>query len=90
MVRVGFFVPESSSPVSNEQLKNMMADMTSIEMIDKIAAALRVEPYHLFVDQTDQDKDAALREIYPKLPLPMKQEISSQIDAAIESILNRY
>jgi transcriptional regulator with XRE-family HTH domain len=62
----------------------------SIEMIDKIATALRVEPYHLFVDRTDQDKAAALREIYPKLPLPMKEEIADQIDTAIKSILNRY
>jgi transcriptional regulator with XRE-family HTH domain len=62
----------------------------SIEMVDKIAAALRIEPYHFFKDPIGKDEAAAVDKIYPKLPMPMKKEIAHQIDAAIADILKRY
>ncbi|GHV28432.1 hypothetical protein AGMMS4952_12060 [Spirochaetia bacterium] len=62
----------------------------SIEMIGKIAVALRIEPYHLFMERIDNDKDALTRDIYPKLPHPLKKELANQIDTAIATILNQY
>jgi transcriptional regulator with XRE-family HTH domain len=61
----------------------------SIKMIEKIAAALRVEPYNLFVDRTG-DADVALRDLYPKLPKPMKDDLADQVNAAMATILARY
>jgi transcriptional regulator with XRE-family HTH domain len=62
----------------------------SVEMVDKIAAALKVEPHNLFVNRFDGDKPDNLRETYPRLPKPMTDEIMSQISSAVSAILNRY
>jgi transcriptional regulator with XRE-family HTH domain len=62
----------------------------SVKMIEKIAAALRIEPYNLFVDRTGKDSDAAMRDLYPKLPKPMKDDLADQVNAAMAAILARY
>ncbi|GHV78271.1 hypothetical protein AGMMS49944_00620 [Spirochaetia bacterium] len=60
----------------------------SIEMIGKFAEALRIEPYHLFVDRTTGNGDE--QDIYPKLPNSMKADIKSQIFSSIATILDHY
>jgi transcriptional regulator with XRE-family HTH domain len=62
----------------------------SVEMLQKIAAALRVEPYNLFVDRTGAEMDTALRDLYPRLPKPMKDDLKDQVSAALAAILARY
>jgi hypothetical protein len=59
-------------------------------MIEKLAAALRIEPYNLFVDRTAKDADAAMRDLYPKLPKPMKDDLAALVNAAMADILARY
>jgi transcriptional regulator with XRE-family HTH domain len=56
----------------------------SIEMIDKMSAALKIEPYHLFINRSGRTED------YPRLPKPMTDEITGQIYAAVSAILGRY
>jgi transcriptional regulator with XRE-family HTH domain len=62
----------------------------SLKMIEKISAALRIEPYNLFVNRTGTEVDTALRELYPKLPKPMKDDLADQVNAAMAAILARY
>jgi transcriptional regulator with XRE-family HTH domain len=61
----------------------------SIEMIDKMAAALKIEPHHLFINRTGKN-GSGWAEDYPRLPKPMTDEITSQIHAAVSAILSRY
>jgi transcriptional regulator with XRE-family HTH domain len=61
----------------------------SIKMIDKMAAALKIEPHHLFINRTGGN-GSGKAEYYPWLPKPMTDEITSQIHAAVNAILNRY
>ena len=60
----------------------------SIEMVEKIASALRIEPYHLFVDR--KSCDSGPENTYPLLPNAMKTEIKDEVYSAINDILNRY
>jgi transcriptional regulator with XRE-family HTH domain len=62
----------------------------SLKMIEKIAAALRIEPYNLFVDRIAKDTDVAMRDLYPKLPKPMKDDLAALVSAAMADILARY
>jgi len=59
-------------------------------MIEKIANALRVEPYHLFRDWTKADGDPDAEKPYPLLPGSMKNEIKSQIESAVSEIFEKY
>jgi transcriptional regulator with XRE-family HTH domain len=61
----------------------------SVEMIDKIAQALRIEPYHLFVNRINKT-DVSLQDIYPKLPKSMKEDIISQVHTSLTAILDDY
>jgi transcriptional regulator with XRE-family HTH domain len=40
----------------------------SMDMIEKIAAILRIKPYHFFIDRTEQNIDIDTENAYPKLP----------------------
>jgi transcriptional regulator with XRE-family HTH domain len=62
----------------------------STEMIEKIARVLRIEPYHLFVNRTENDEPPGSEKTYPLLPNSMKHEIKSEIDSAVAAILGRY
>ena len=62
----------------------------STEMIEKIAKALRIEPYHLFRDRTKTGNDSGHEGYYPLLPVSMKSEIKSQIEASINEIFDKY
>jgi transcriptional regulator with XRE-family HTH domain len=61
----------------------------SVEMIDKIASALGIEPYRLFMAGSGGDA-AGLEYLYPRLPKAMSDEILSQIHTAVSAILSRY
>lgn len=60
----------------------------STEMIEKIATALKIEPYHLFRNQAEKADSAAAA--YPRLPNAMKAEIEKQINLTISKILSKY
>jgi len=62
----------------------------STEMIEKIAAVLRIEPYHLFRDRTKAGDDSAPEKAYPLLPNAMKNEIKSQIELLVNDIFAKY
>lgn len=62
----------------------------STEMIEKIAEALRIEPYHLFKDWTEADNDANIKKPCPRLSIGMKKEIKSQIESSINEIFDKY
>jgi transcriptional regulator with XRE-family HTH domain len=61
----------------------------SIEMIDKMAAALKIEPHHFFINRSGGN-ESGRPENYPRLPKPMTDEITSQIYTAVGAILSRY
>jgi len=62
----------------------------STEMIEKIAKALGVEPYHLFRDWTRADGDTEIEKFYPLLPISIKNEIKNQIELSISKIFDKY
>jgi transcriptional regulator with XRE-family HTH domain len=62
----------------------------SVEMIDKMAKALRIDAYHLFVDRTSKNNDPSLENGYPQLPRSMKDELIIQFNASIATILDQY
>jgi len=62
----------------------------STEMIEKIAMALRIEPYHLFRDWTKACDDSDPESSYPLLPNSMKNEIKHQIESSICKIFDKY
>jgi len=66
----------------------------SMEMIDRMAEILKIKPYHFFIDRNEQDTDKNTENIYPKIPISMKNEIKAQIDSTIingiNEILNKY
>jgi len=62
----------------------------STEMIEKIARALRIEPYLLFKDWTKTGNNSDHEGHYPLLPISMKNEIKSQIESAISKIFDQY
>jgi transcriptional regulator with XRE-family HTH domain len=66
----------------------------SMDMIEKIAAILRIKPYHFFVDRTDKNTDINTENTYPKLPKSMKNEIRNELyfsmNEMIRDILDKY
>jgi len=52
----------------------------SMDMIEKIAAILRIKPYHFFIDRTEQNDDINTENPYPKLPKSMRNEIRSELN----------
>ena len=62
----------------------------SVEMIEKIAKILRIEPYHLFRNRTENKSDFDTEISYPLLPSSMKKEIKKQINISIDQIFNKY
>jgi transcriptional regulator with XRE-family HTH domain len=55
----------------------------SMEMIEKIAHILRIEPYHFFKNRTDDSNTSENENIFPRLPNSMKKQIQAQIKTQI-------
>jgi transcriptional regulator with XRE-family HTH domain len=62
----------------------------SIEMIEKLAGILRIEPYHLFKNRVGKNSDSDPENAYPSLPNAMKTELKNKIDTSISEILRKY
>ena len=73
----------------------------SMEMIEKMADILRIEPYHFFKNRTDNTGTSDNENIFPRLPNSMKKQIQTQIKTQvnhstseilneISEILNKY
>jgi len=63
----------------------------SLELIEKIADILRIEPYHFFINKAGKN-NSDIDSIFPLLPNSMKKQISTQIkiqlDRSTNEILN--
>jgi len=59
----------------------------SMDMIEKMAEILRIEPYLFFKTQIKQDADNDTENIYPKLPVSMKNEINNEIDLSVSKVI---
>jgi transcriptional regulator with XRE-family HTH domain len=66
----------------------------SMDMIEKIAGILRIQPYHFFIDRTEQNAGINTENTYPKLPKSMRNEIRSELNFSmnelIREILEKY
>ena len=70
----------------------------SMEMIEKVAAILKIEPYHFFKNQTGDATVSETENIFPRLPNSMKRLIKTQIKTQLDhstneiltEILNNY
>ncbi|MDR2730989.1 MAG: helix-turn-helix transcriptional regulator [Treponema sp.] len=59
----------------------------SIDMIERIAAILKIKPYHFFIDRTEQNTEIDTENSYPKLPRSMKKEIRRKLDFSIDELI---
>jgi len=73
----------------------------SIDLIERMAHVLRIEPYHFFKNQTDNNSVSDTESLFPRLPNSMKKQIKTQIKIQIDhstseiiseinEILNKY
>jgi transcriptional regulator with XRE-family HTH domain len=66
----------------------------SIYMIEKIAAILRIKPYHFFIDRTEENADINTENTFPKLPKSVQNEIRYKLNLLmndlIKEILDEY
>jgi transcriptional regulator with XRE-family HTH domain len=60
----------------------------SMEMIEKIADILRIEPYRFFKNQKDNNVNPDAENIFPRLPNSMKKQITTQIKTQIHQSTN--
>ncbi|MDR3138151.1 MAG: helix-turn-helix transcriptional regulator [Treponema sp.] len=63
----------------------------SVEMIDKIAKALQLEPYRLFVDTADsgKDKPVEITDFLNDLPDDIKKELFNRLISGINDSIAR-
>jgi transcriptional regulator with XRE-family HTH domain len=59
----------------------------SMDMIEKMAKILRIEPYLFFKNRMKKDSSNDAENIYPKLPISMKNEINNEIDLSISKVI---
>ena len=61
----------------------------SMDMIEKMASVLRIEPYYFLMNREGEKGNSGLdnENGYPKLPKSMKNEIKTQIDQSMNKIL---
>jgi len=57
----------------------------STDMIEKIAAVLRIEPYHFFKNQSSEKGSNEIEEKYSRLPYQIKKQIQKQIKTNIKT-----
>jgi transcriptional regulator with XRE-family HTH domain len=66
----------------------------SMEMIEKIAAILRIQPFYFFIDRTGKYPDINTETTYPKLPKSLQNEIRNELNSSmndlIKDILSKY
>jgi len=66
----------------------------SMELIEKMAEALKIEAYHFFINRSVQQSNTVIISQYPRLPVSMKTEINNLIDVSmkevIKEILDKY
>ena len=60
----------------------------SMELIEKMAETLKIEPYHFFINRIKQGDNIDTEKVYPKLPKSMKNEIKDQMDLSISEVIN--
>jgi transcriptional regulator with XRE-family HTH domain len=60
----------------------------SMEMIEKMADVLRIEPYHFFQNRTNNESDSDTENLFPRLPNSMKKQIQTQIKTQINQSIN--
>jgi transcriptional regulator with XRE-family HTH domain len=56
----------------------------SMDMIEKMAGILRIEPYRFFKNQADTNVNPDTENIFPRLPNSMKKQIETQIKTQID------
>jgi len=56
----------------------------SIDLIEKIANVLRIEPYHFFKSPKDNSPVSDSESLFPRLPNSMKKQIRTQIKTQID------
>jgi len=59
----------------------------SIDMIEKFAHVLRIEPYHFFKNLTDSPVSDT-ESLFPRLPNSMKKQLKTQIKTQIDQSTN--
>ena len=60
----------------------------SMDMIEKMAHILRIEPYHFFKNRADTSAGSDTENMFPRLPQSMKKQINSQIKTQIDQSIN--
>jgi transcriptional regulator with XRE-family HTH domain len=60
----------------------------SMELIEKMADVLRIEPYQLFKNQADTSLNPDTENLFPRLPNSMKNQIKTQIKTQIDQSTN--
>jgi len=59
----------------------------SMELIEKMAEALKIEPYHFFINRLVQHSNITIGSPYPRLPESMKTEINNQINISMKEVI---
>jgi transcriptional regulator with XRE-family HTH domain len=64
----------------------------SIELIERIAAVLKVEPYRLFKDEIGKppDENQETRDFLANLPDRIRRDLEKQLSTAISEVLTRH
>jgi len=60
----------------------------SMELIEKIADILRIEPYLFFKNQNNISKNSNIESLFPRLPDSMKKQIKTQVKTQIDHSTN--
>ena len=60
----------------------------SLELVEKIADILRIEPYHFFKNKTENNDNSDTDNLFPRLPNSMKKQIQTQIKTQIDQSTN--
>ena len=60
----------------------------SLELIEKMADILRIEPYYFFKKQAENNVDSETESIFPRLPNSMKKQITTQIKTQLDRSTN--
>jgi len=56
----------------------------SLELVEKMADILRIEPYYFFKKQAENSVNSETESIFPRLPNSMKKQITTQIKTQID------
>ena len=60
----------------------------SLELVEKMADILRIEPYHFFKKKAVKNNNSDAESIFSLLPNSIKTKIKTQIDLSTSEILN--